>query len=126
MRGLFFIVFFCIVLGLFNIAFNPNKLLIIERINFDKFEHGAFILVDARNQDDFESGHISGALNLNEDGFDVQIGNLLDVWSPEKSVAVYCNPSNCDSSAKIARRLKHDYGIEKVFVLDGDWRKWKK
>jgi Rhodanese-related sulfurtransferase len=126
MRGIFLIVFFSLVLGLVNITINPNKPIFINEISFDEIANETFLLVDARSADDFELGHLHGALNLNEESFDSQIGDLLDEWTPDRKIGVYCNPLKCGSSAKIARRLTKDYGIEKVFVLKGDWRKWKK
>ena len=126
MRGIFLIVFFSLVLGLVNITINPNKPILINEMSFEETANEPFLLIDARSTDDFELGHLQGALNLSEENFDSQIGDLLDEWTPNMKIGVYCNPLKCGSSAKIARRLMKDYGIEKVFVLKGDWRKWEK
>ena len=84
------------------------------------------LFVDARNPEDYEKGHIENALNLSESQFEEQLGVFLDKWALEGYVLVYCNAGQCNSSRVIAERLKRECGIQNVFVLKGDWRKWKK
>lgn len=83
------------------------------------------IIVDARSQKDFKKGHIENALNLSEEKFDTQLGEFLDVWTPEATILVYCNVGQCNSSRAIADRLKNECQIKNVFVLKDDWTKWK-
>lgn len=84
------------------------------------------IIVDARNEKDFTIGHIRGAVNLSEAKFDSQLGDFLDVWTPESTILVYCNVGQCNSSRAVADRLKNECRIKNVFVLKDDWRKWEK
>lgn len=81
------------------------------------------IIVDARNPADFASGHIKNAVNLSTEKFDTQLGEFLDVWTPESTVLVYCNAGQCNSSRTIADRLKNECQIKNVFVLKDDWEK---
>ncbi len=83
-----------------------------------------YILVDARAPEAYEVGHIPGAVNLYAGAFDTQILNLLDVWSPDRSVIVYCDSRQCDASAEMAARLKEDFQMERVYVLKGGWESW--
>lgn len=83
------------------------------------------IIVDARNQKNFKKGHIENAVNLSEEKFDVQLGEFLDVWTPEATILVYCNFGQCNSSRAIADRLRNECQIKNVFVLKDDWTKWK-
>lgn len=68
---------------------------------------------------------ISGALNLNEKNFDIQIVNVLQRWSPNMTVIVYCNKHHCGSSQIIAQRLQSKFQMNNVFVFKGDWKTLK-
>lgn len=85
-----------------------------------------YILVDAREPEAYMSAHISSAINLNAGEFDIQVLNLLDAWSPDRSVIVYCDSRQCDASEEIANRLREDYQMERVYVLKGGWESWTK
>ena len=85
-----------------------------------------YILVDARAPEAYMSEHIPSAINLNAGEFDTQILNLLDGWSPDQSVIVYCDSRQCDASEEIADRLREDFQMERVFVLKGGWESWTK
>lgn len=83
-----------------------------------------YILVDARTPDAYEVAHMPGAVNLYAGEFDTQILNVLDVWSPDRSVIVYCDSRQCDASAEMAARLREDFQMEQVYVLKGGWESW--
>ena len=83
-----------------------------------------YILVDARAPDAYEAAHMPGAVNLYAGEFEVQILALLDVWSPDRSVIVYCDSRQCDASAEMAARLREDFQMERVYVLKGGWESW--
>jgi rhodanese-related sulfurtransferase len=83
-----------------------------------------YILVDARSPESYEQAHMPEAINLYAGAFDAQILNLLDVWSPERSVIVYCDSRQCGASEELAQRLREDFQMDKVFVLKGGWESW--
>lgn len=85
---------------------------------------GDFVLLDARAPAAYELGHMPGAINLHAEEFDLQILNLLDVWSPEHSIIIYCDSRQCGASEEIAQRLREGFEMEKVFVLKGGWESW--
>ena len=80
--------------------------------------------VDARPRAKFDSGHIDGAVLLNEDEWDQLVPAFLDAWEPEKTVVVYCDGGSCDASHAVARRLREDLKLENVRVLKGGWKAW--
>lgn len=84
-----------------------------------------FILVDARAPEAYESGHIPGAIHLFAGEFDDQILNLLDVWSPDRSVIIYCDSRQCGASEEMATRLREDFQMERVYVLKGGWESYR-
>jgi len=79
--------------------------------------------VDARSASAYEVDHISGALLLNEDEWDRQLPMVLQTWSPERSIIVYCSSRQCQASHHIAQRLKV-VGVSPIYVLKGGWEIW--
>ena len=80
--------------------------------------------VDARPRRSYERGHIAGALLLNEDEWDELLPAVLSAWQPGRRVVVYCDSAACDSSKKLAERLR-EAGVPGVCVLHGGWAEWK-
>jgi len=82
------------------------------------------VLVDARAPEAYAAAHMPGAVNLYAGRFDTQVVDLLDVWSPELKVVVYCDSRQCGASEAIAGRLRSEFGMEEVYVLKGGWESW--
>jgi rhodanese-related sulfurtransferase len=81
--------------------------------------------IDARSEKEFQADHIPGALWLNETNFESGIDGVLDRWSPETALVVYCSSKTCDASRHLASRLKQS-GFSVVYVLEGGWEAWQK
>jgi rhodanese-related sulfurtransferase len=77
--------------------------------------------VDARPDDQYAQGHFPNALPLNESGWDKQLRPVLEKWSEEKKIVVYCSTQSCGTSREIADRLRKQAQLKNVFVLDGGW-----
>lgn len=84
----------------------------------------AYLLLDARSMESFEASHMPGAVNLYVGEFDSQIVNVLDLWSPDLSIIVYCDSRQCGASEEIAQRLRSDFQMENIYVLKGGWESW--
>ena len=82
------------------------------------------IWLDARPDDEFEREHVPGALQLNEDRWSELLPRMLDGWSPEKRLVVYCSSQGCGASREVARRLRNENGLKNVYVLEGGWEAW--
>ena len=80
--------------------------------------------VDARTPAEFQAAHIPGAIALNEQNWHQGLPALLDAWSPESRIVVYCDSRKCDSSKLIAERLNREAGLENVFFLKDGWLAW--
>lgn len=76
-------------------------------------------VVDVRTPEEFNEGHIEGALNinLNDDAFSEQIAKL----DKDKTVLVYCR-SGKRSSAAANEMLK--LGFQQIYDLDGGITNW--
>lgn len=79
--------------------------------------------IDARPEDEFASGHLPGAINMELAGLDSGLGDLLQVWQPGTPIVVYCSSTSCDASREMARRLSES-GFEGVHYLHGGWEAW--
>lgn len=80
--------------------------------------------VDARPDAQYEQEHIPNAHSLNEDRWNELLHPVLNAWSPEKRVVVYCSSQSCAASHEVARRLREEAGLKNVFVLHGGWEAW--
>lgn len=87
---------------------------------------GDVLWVDARPQDQFDAGHVPGALLLNEQQFDTQLFTYLDtLQTNKKPIVVYCSAAKCDVSRNVLERLKQMFSLENAFVLKGGWKAWQ-
>ena len=81
--------------------------------------------LDARPDEQFEEGHIDGALQLNQDHWNDQLRTVLTAWAPERKVVVYCSRLTCHASHEVAERLRKEAGLTNVYVLGGGWEEWQ-
>lgn len=83
--------------------------------------------IDARPDEQFNRGHVPGAIQLNEDNWDALLRGMLTAWSPEQKVVVYCSRQSCNLSHEVAERLRKEIPEMKanVFVLKGGWEEWE-
>ncbi|HEY2139137.1 MAG TPA: rhodanese-like domain-containing protein, partial [Chthoniobacterales bacterium] len=84
------------------------------------------IWVDARPTDDFDRGHIPGAVLLNEDHWGEGLSQFLtNNWSPEKKIVVYCSAASCNLAEDVARRLREEAKLpNEIRILKGGWEAW--
>ena len=87
---------------------------------------GNVIWVDARPSDEFERGHVPGAVSLNEDRWDEGLSQFLGTqWSPEKKIVVYCSAASCNLAEDVARRLREEAKLPNdIRILKGGWEAW--
>lgn len=87
---------------------------------------GDVLWIDARPQEQFDAGHVPGALLLNEQKFEEQLVSYLDTLQTNtKPVIIYCSAAKCDASRHVLERLKQTLPVENTFVLKGGWRAWQ-
>jgi rhodanese-related sulfurtransferase len=91
----------------------------------DLWAGGGAVLLDARPAVLYGEGHVPGARNIAADEPDPDMtAGVRDILR-ERTVVVYCEGGDCQSSLHLARRL-HDKGFEDIRVLTGGWDEWKK
>ena len=88
------------------------------------FDKDAVLFVDARSQDDYEDGHIRGAISFPVGRFDEQIESFLNQHSPEIRIVTYCSGRTCEDSHHLARLLA-DIGFTHVSVFIDGFPGWE-
>ena len=88
------------------------------------FDKGDVLFVDARSQDNYEDGHIPGAVSLPVGLFDEQIESFLDRHSPDTRIVTYCSGRTCEDSHNLAQLLS-DVGFSHVSVFIDGFPGWE-
>ncbi len=88
------------------------------------FSMNETLFIDSRLAEAFKEGHIFGAINIPyEDKIDTSF--LAEFLVPkEKSIVVYCDGSQCQSSVGLAKLL-HDQGFINIRIFFGGWKEWQ-
>jgi len=97
---------------------------VIENINAAKFKEKLensdnHVLIDVRTPDEFDSGHINSALNI--DIYNSNFENEISKLEREKPVFLYCRSGG--RSATAANKLK-ELGFKTIYNLEGGITAW--
>ena len=126
MRGIFYISFLCLLTGVFscqNQANTSNTKAINTSITVEEFEKklsdGNVQLIDVRTPEEYNQGHLKGALNynINSSEFENQILKL-DKNNP---ILVYCLSGGRSGAAA---DLMAGSGFTEVYNMQGGIMKW--
>ncbi len=88
------------------------------------YDSGKFVFVDARSRDDYEEGHIKGAVSLPVGEFDEKIDVFLEEYSSEKAIVTYCSGRTCEDSHRLAQLLLA-FGYTEINVFIDGFPGWK-
>jgi rhodanese-related sulfurtransferase len=83
-----------------------------------------FVFVDARSRDDYDEGHIKGAVSMPVGQFDEKIEAFLEQYSPEKAIVTYCSGRTCEDSHKLAQLLM-ELGYTEINVFIDGFPGWE-
>jgi rhodanese-related sulfurtransferase len=80
------------------------------------------VVVDSRRKDEFENGHIEGAINFTDTEMTPA---KLKMIAPQLDTPLlfYCNGERCRRSS-IAAKLALKWGYSNVFWFRGGWQEW--
>jgi len=90
-----------------------------------KFQSRNTLFIDAREPEDYEFGHIKGAINLPYDYLEDYWDDIIKDISPDREIVVYCSGSECESSLFLGRELS-ETGYNHVYIFYGGWREWER
>ena len=88
------------------------------------YDSGKYIFVDARSLEDYEQGHIQGAVSLPVGQFEEKIAAFLERYPPEASIITYCSGRTCLDSHHLAEFLL-EFGYDKVTVFIDGFPGWE-
>jgi len=88
------------------------------------YDTGRYIFVDARSTEDYEEGHIKGALSLPAGQFDDKIAAFMERHPPEVSIVTYCSGRTCEDSHHLAEYLMAS-GYDKINVFIDGFPGWE-
>ena len=88
------------------------------------FEDKAAVFMDARSKEEYDAGHIQGAISLPWHEVEQQIMGVVERIPPDRAIITYCDGETCALSKDLALFLK-EMGYEKVRVLVNGWSLWK-
>jgi len=80
------------------------------------------IWVDARSEAMFAQAHLPGAFSLNDANWEDNIIPLTGAWLENpRPLIVYCSSESCDTSKRIAARLRAVLPDAEIYSLHGGW-----
>ena len=82
------------------------------------------IFADARHPDDYQAGHIRGAVSLYPEDADQWLPSFLAGTDPAAVIITYCDGEGCHLAARLAELLSLN-GFETVYYLKDGWRRWQ-
>ena len=88
------------------------------------FDSGEYVFVDARSPEDFEAGHIPGAVSLPVGQSEERVAAFLERYPPEASIITYCSGRTCQDSHHLAEFLL-EFGYDNVTVFIDGFPGWE-
>lgn len=88
------------------------------------YDSGKAVFVDARSREDYEDGHIKGAVSLPVGQFDESINTFRGQYSTYSSIVTYCSGRTCEDSRRLADLL-FDEGYTNVTVMIDGYPGWE-
>jgi rhodanese-related sulfurtransferase len=97
-------------------------------INIDEalkiFQQGNGLFIDARHEDEFNKGHIKGAISLPLRTLETN-PTLVHGLAKDTLIVTYCSGEECDLSIDLGEKLA-SMGFTNVKVFFAGWPEWQK
>jgi len=88
------------------------------------FNEKLAVFIDARDSEDYNSGHIENAVNIPYDyyeDYEDDINSLDDTFTQ----VIYCSGEECSLSMDLADYFFNELAFEKVLIFEGGWPQWR-
>jgi len=83
------------------------------------FDSGQVLFVDARSHEDFNDGHIKGAVSLPVGQYDDRIDAFSKLHHLERPIVTYCSGRTCEDSHHLAQLLMERGYLNISVMIDG-------
>lgn len=80
--------------------------------------------IDARRPEDFESGHVPGAISIPPDATSAYFRTMLSGLSAQDRLVIYCQNDECPYSSRTAKKL-YLMGFSNPAIFEGGWESWQ-
>lgn len=106
----------------------PDAITGVNRVDAEQaiqliLDQPQLLVIDVRRMEEFEKGHIEGAINLLDTTLTPE---LLEqqAESLDRPLLFYCNGVRCLRSSN-ASRMAHDWGYRQIYWFRGGWNEWR-
>ncbi len=90
-----------------------------------KYRHQLYVIVDARNDHAYESGHIPGAVQCDYYRFEDFTAEVIPAVMGAEKVVVYCHGGDCEDSLLVCGKLiEYQIPWHCIFVYKEGWEDW--
>ena len=80
------------------------------------------IFVDAREDHEYQSGRLRGAIRIPSSAIYDSMNNLYDQGvTEENKIIIYCGGGECEASHNVAEVLRDDFGYLDVSIYEKGW-----
>lgn len=73
------------------------------------------LIIDARAEQDYASGHIPNSINISSKNFDSYIDKIFEI-PQDTLIIIYCEGVHCNLSHTLAEKLK-TFGFKKIWIM---------
>jgi rhodanese-related sulfurtransferase len=101
---------------------NGIRTITLEQLK-ERLASGDAVIVDARDPEYYDMGHIPGAINLPIHTFSESFPAVRDRLGFEKPVIIYCEGYNCEMSDQLAEQLT-GMGYFNILIYRGGIEEW--
>ena len=98
--------------------------LVAQLFRDPKYPIGLITFIDARNDKEYETGHIPGAYLLDHYRQDKYLPTVLPACNIAEKIVVYCNGGDCIDSKETAFTLSQVVPKERLLVYLGGYTEW--
>ena len=88
------------------------------------FNEELAIFIDARDSEDFNSGHIENAINIPFDYYE-DYEDVINKLDDTETHVIYCSGEECSLSMDLADYLFNELAFEKILIFEGGWPQWR-
>lgn len=104
-------------------SYQPGDSLVSLEQAYGLYLNGNAIFLDAREPEEYNEGHIRGAINMPFEQWDSYWESVRPQLDPQKEIVAYCGGLDCELSLFLARELTLS-GFNKSYTFFGGWQKW--
>ena len=95
-------------------------------LEFSKYHFDAesAVFIDARDPEEYESGHIQNAINIPYDYYE-DYEDVINGLDDAGIYIIYCSGEECSLSIDLADYLYNEKLIDKLLIFEGGWPQWR-